>query len=97
MNTPELILPKHTFHDDLTSFSRTQEITDDFLKRNAEARHESTLGPARDFHRIASIPTVVVDQWMRDGFNIFEASAKEIVAKLKQQDNQAFLTTRKAI
>jgi len=97
VNQPELILPKHTFSDDFERFARTQEITTDFLDHNAELRHQSTMGPSGEMHHVAKIPTAVVDKWMREGFDLFQASAKEIVAKLKHEDLGAFLTTRKVI
>ena len=52
-----------------------------------------------DFERIASIPTVVVEKWMREGFNIWDKNVKasEIVARLNKENLQAFLTTTKRI
>jgi len=93
----ELILPQHKFSEDFERFARTQEITEDFLDHTAELRHGSTIGPAGDFHHVAKIPNVVIDKWMREGFNIFHESAKDIVARLKHEDLGAFLTTRKVI
>ena len=49
--------------------------------------------------RVASIPTIVVEKWMREGFDIMtgEHSAAEIVKKLKQENLHAFLTTEKSV
>ena len=49
--------------------------------------------------RVASIPTVVVEKWMREGFNIMsgEHSASEIVKRLKNENLEAFLTTEKSV
>lgn len=94
---PELILPTHRFSEDFERFERRQEITDDFLDHNAELRHQSMTNPMGDMHHVAKIPTAVVDKWMREGFDIFQASAKQIVARLKSEDLGAFLTTRKQI
>ena len=49
--------------------------------------------------RVASIPTIVVEKWMREGFNIMtgEHSAAEIVARLKNENLEAFLTTEKSV
>jgi len=52
-----------------------------------------------DFHRVASIPTVVVEKWMREGFNIWDKNVKasEIVSRLKAEHLDGFLTTTKRI
>ena len=46
---------------------------------------------------VAQIPTIVVEQWMREGFDIFrgEHSAADIVKRLKRENLHAFLTTEK--
>ena len=48
---------------------------------------------------IAQIPVVVVEQWMREGFDITgpDITAAQIVAKLKQESLEAFLTTEKSV
>ena len=42
---------------------------------------------------------IVVEKWMREGFNIMtgEHSAAEIVARLKNENLEAFLTTEKSV
>jgi hypothetical protein len=47
--------------------------------------------------RVASIPTAVVEQWMREGFNIWEATGQEIVKRLKDQALDGFMATNKRI
>jgi hypothetical protein len=54
---------------------RTQEITDDFLTQNAEKRSASRARMG-EFHQFASIPTGVVDKWLREGFNIWHGRRK---------------------
>lgn len=76
---------------------KEQIITDKFLQHCADARHESTQNREREFMHVAAIPTIVVEQWLREGFNIYEASAREIVARLKTQNLDAFLTTKKRV
>jgi len=47
--------------------------------------------------RVASIPTVVAEQWLREGFNIYEETGAAIVKRLQEQDLTAFMTTDKRI
>lgn len=95
-----LILPTHTFKDspDELLVEHSQEIPDEFLART-KAERDASSAPAKDFHKIASIPTAVVEKWMREGFNIFDENitASEIVRRLTAEDMGAFLTTTKRV
>jgi hypothetical protein len=97
----QLILPYQTFKDDPDApwvVEHNQEITDEFLETNKEKRDASSA-PSNDYHQLASIPTVVVEKWMREGFNIFDENVtpREIVARLKRENLEAFLTSNKRI
>lgn len=75
----------------------TQQISQAFLDDLKDQRNESTKGPAGDFMRVASIPTGVIEQWSREGFNIYEETGTAIVKRLHDQNLDAFLTTDKRI
>ena len=77
----------------------TQKISDDFLKSLKYQRDNSKNQTEGEYMRVASIPTVVVEKWMREGFNIMsgEHSAAEIVKRLKNENLEAFLTTEKSV
>ena len=47
--------------------------------------------------KVASIPVAVADKWMREGFNIYHASGKEILKRLRDENLDAFITTKKSI
>lgn len=99
--TSNILSPIQVFHDDPDApwvVEHTQEISDDFLE-HAKALREASSAPAGDYHQIASIPTIVVEQWMREGFNIFDQNvdAREIVKRLRAENLDAFLTTNKRI
>jgi hypothetical protein len=50
--------------------------------------------------RVASIPTVVVEKWRREGFDIMSdrnITGAEIVSRLKAENLDGFLTTDKSI
>lgn len=97
----ELILPNQTFHDDVDApwvVQHTQEITDDFLDFTKAAR-DASKAPAKDLHQVAAIPTIIVEKWMREGFSLFDPNitASEIVARLKSEGLDDFLTTTKRV
>lgn len=75
---------------------KDQEITSEFLDSLSEDRLYSKA-PAKEFHKIASIPVAVVEKWLREGFNIYQESAKSILRKLSAEDLGAFITTSKQI
>lgn len=77
----------------------TQHISDDLLTDLKEQRLESRNKREGDFMRVASIPTIIVEKWMREGFDIINGqhSAAEIVKKLKEENLEAFLATEKNV
>ena len=80
---------------DRVTRKHTQVITQNFLDDLKDARNQSKSRREGEFMRVASIPTAVVEQWMREGFNIYEASGPEIVKRLKAQNLDAFFATEK--
>lgn len=102
MTNTTVINPHITFHDDTdASFvvKKEQQIPQSFLDRLKTERDQSSNSRMGDYHRLASIPTVVVEKWMREGFNIYDKNitAKDIVARLKNENLEAFLTSTKRI
>ena len=78
----------------------TQEIPQSFLDGLAQQRNNSTSQREGEFMRVASIPTVVVEKWMREGFDILSdrnITGADIVKRLKSENLDAFLTTEKSI
>jgi hypothetical protein len=98
----KLIDPTITFEDDTDAalvVKKEQPIPQSFLDRLKQDRDESSNSRMKDYVRVASIPTVVVEKWMREGFDIYDKNVKasEIVARLKAESLDAFLTTNKRI
>ena len=81
-------------HDGLT-MKNTQHIDQKWLDGLKDERNNSGKQREKEFMRVASIPTAVVDQWLREGFNIYEVSGKEIVKKLREHNLDYFMTTEK--
>lgn len=77
---------------------KDQEITAEFLDGLKEDRLNSR-NKAQDFHKAASIPTVVVEKWMREGFNIFDSNikAEDILKRLRAEGLDAFIATEKRL
>ena len=73
--------------DETLTRKHTQSIPQWFLDGLKQERDASRGQREGDFMRVASIPTVVVEKWMR----------AEIVARLKAENLDGFLTTDKSI
>lgn len=75
---------------------KDQEITPDFLDGLKEDRLHSK-NRANEFHKVASIPVVVVEKWLREGFDVYREDLKAILKKLRDEDLTAFIATDKRI
>lgn len=100
--TPQIHDQLISFHDGLDTSSqltieRTQEITTDFLDALAEKRKASSGAPMGNFHQVASIPTILYEQWLREGYDISREPISKTVARLKAESLDYFLTTDKRI
>jgi hypothetical protein len=78
---------------------KDQIITDQFMDDLKDARFASKA-PAKDFHKVASIPVAVVEKWMREGFNILSdknITAAQIMKRLRAEGLDGFLATNKRV
>ena len=78
---------------------KTQEIPQYLMDDLKEERAASTTRREGEFMKVASIPAVVAEKWLRDGFNILDpnVNGKEIVRRLKAENLDGFLATDKNI
>ena len=77
------------------TFKHTQEITPAFMDDLKDSRNASSETREKDFQRVASIPVVVHEQWLREGFDLYKASVKEITKRLRDQSLDYFMATDK--
>ena len=74
-----------------------QNISKAFLDSTKIAREDSLNHKEGDYMRVASVPVVVHEQWLREGFDMMKEPAKAILMRLKTQDLHAFITTKKQV
>ncbi len=72
-----------------------QYIPDGFLSKLKREREDSISTPAGEFHRVASIPTAVVDKWHAQGFDIQREPIAEILKRLRAEQIDGFITSNK--
>ena len=76
---------------------KEQHVPKDFLKSLEKQRDDSFHMKERDYMSVASIPVAVHEQWLKEGFDLMKEPAHKIVARLKQQNLDAFVTTKKRV
>jgi len=76
---------------------RVQQIPTEFLDRLKAERDDSSSVREGEMMRVASIPVVLIERWLAEGFDFYNESAKAIVAKLKNDGMEYFLTTAKSV
>jgi hypothetical protein len=89
-----LINDNDTDHLNIQSF---QHIPKSFLDYNRVAREDSLDQKESEYMSVASVPVAVHEQWLREGFDMMQEPAREILKRLQAQDLTAFITTKKAV
>lgn len=95
----ELIDPSWTIKgpEDQMYIQHDQDVSDQFLSRLSDARIASANSRTKDMHLAAEIPVVVVEKWLREGFDIYKENWKSIRKRLVAEDLGAFITTSKVL
>jgi len=85
--------------DNRAVIRRTQEISSDFLSNIDAARTASLNAPTGDFHYAGSIPVVIVEKWMAEGFNIYDPNVtlQDIFTRIKSENMERLIGTAKKL
>jgi hypothetical protein len=83
--------------DEIEAIRHIQWIDPKFLENLAEERHLSSQQRFGEIGKVASIPTIFIEKWLREGFDIWQASAAEIQKKLIREGLEHFLATDKRL
>ena len=99
MSEPILIDPVTEFVDtvDGLAIKREQVIPQKFIDDIRAERDDSIQTPAGEMYRVARIPTAVIDKWHREGFDYNRAPVRDILRKLRLDQLDGFITTKKRI
>lgn len=76
---------------------RQQEIPEDFLSDLKRQREDSTSVREREFMHVASIPVIVHEKWLKEGYDCTKAPVRETLKRLREQGLDAFITTNKRV
>lgn len=99
---PHLIDPVYDFLDGHLDgaplvIKTETEIPTSFVDTLRQEKAAKAGRPMGEFHRFASIPVAVVEQWKREGFDIHNEKASAIVARLSAKGFDDFITTPKKV
>jgi hypothetical protein len=83
----------------LEAIKREQEIPAWFLDEIRAIKDVQDSKRLGNFALAARIPTVVVEKWMREGFNIFDKNigVSEIIQRLQSLDMDRLIATSKRL
>lgn len=98
------------FHDQLVQFdndkstgdlliNRTQEIPGEFLDHLQLMRANSIQTPMGEMHCACVVPTTVIEQWKREGFDAMDPSVsiEDVMRRLRKQELDNFIATQRRI
>lgn len=95
----QLIDQKISLHDTDNGLviERSQYIDPTYLATLRAQRDASMSTREGEFMRVCSVPVALAEKWLAKGFDVYRESAKAIVARLKAENCEAFLTTNKQV
>jgi hypothetical protein len=80
--------------DDGKIIERKTQDVEPILDHNKRLMSDGDgYSPSRDIRRAASIPMVVVEQWMREGVDIFDPNSREAIKRKLNSSEWAHLRT----
>ena len=81
------------FDGDTIIERKTQDVEPVLNHNKALYNDGDGYSPSRDLRRVASIPMVVVEQWLSEGVNIFDADHKAEVMRRLNSSEYLYLRT----
>ena len=87
------------FHDtvDGLALRKQQVISPEYLDGLQAARDASLEPLTGELHRVCSVPVLLVEKWLKEGFNVYQEPAKAILKKLRDEQLDGFITTKRRI
>jgi|DEB3_MinimDraft_2_1074329.scaffolds.fasta_scaffold00127_4 hypothetical protein len=85
---------EETFLDgDDMHIRRSQDVEAILDENKRLASLNDGYSPSRDMRRVASIPMTVIEQWMKEGINIFDRNCAEAIRRKLNSPEWRYLRT----
>ncbi|WP_424133843.1 hypothetical protein [Roseomonas chloroacetimidivorans] len=81
--------------DELEAINHSQWIDPGFLAQLHEERSLASQQRFGEMGKVASIPNIFVEKWLREGFDVYRENPKAIQKKLISEGLEHFLATNK--
>ncbi len=87
------------FHEDSAGLviEHAQEIPAEFISKLRGMKADSGSVREKEFMHVASIPVVIVEKWLREGYDVHKEPVRETVKKLRNEQLDAFIVTNKRV
>lgn len=76
---------------------KTQEIPQEHLDYLKAYRADNSTGKMGEYHRAASIPIIIHEKWLKEGYDCTVEPIRKTLAKLKAEGLDYFITTDKQL
>lgn len=76
---------------------KSQDIPQEYIDHLKAYRAESNTAPAGNYHRAASIPIIIHEKWLAEGYDCTKEPIRKTLAKLKAEGLDYFITTDKQL
>ncbi len=81
------IVSKTSVKDRLVVEERIQDVEPVLERNKALLTHDDGYSPSRDMRRIASVPNIIIEQWLKEGVNVFDPNCEaEVMRRLNSSD-----------
>jgi hypothetical protein len=100
MSSEPKLLDSFTVFDDNSEgllINRKQEIPDDFVSDLKKQKIDSDHNRTGEFMHVASIPVIIHEKWLREGYDCTRAPYRDTIKRLHAEGLDAFVVTNKRI
>lgn len=84
-------------HGEGVLIEHAQEIPESFVSMLRQMKADSGSVREKEFMHVGCIPTIFVEQMLREGFNVFQEPVKETCKRLISMGLDSFVVTNKRI
>lgn len=79
--------------DDAVTIRRVQDVEPILENNKALFNSDDGYTPSRDLRRVASIPLSVIEEWMKEGVNIFDPNCAAAIRRRLNDPQYLYLRT----
>lgn len=80
-------------HGNAFAIKHTQELPEDWLSK-LKRKVLPTMWASNEYEKLFSVPTAVIEEWGRNGFDFYRMSDAEVARKLRADGLDAFIVGR---